>query len=291
MKGNEQTGLTHFRVYTLVIYRIGVRLLLVFHRRFAEASGMVQVTVLTLFDNKRKDKSMETNSAPLFHRNPQAPPVNRNREQALLIGLMSGEQEFFYTNSLTTGRSREELSRHLSLAVRLKDKPNIQLVFNFLKEEGERSAYNIMISLFLSEHNEKKREALIKERFLGIDRFVQYCRNLSDFLVYIKENNTIEITNEDLQRGILAWDLGHLVSLARVSYDYGLLAEEEAWKYIEFAGKKCRGTFACWKEIGKSFLLGQIMSYPGEENFQEAIRYFLLSTESPESPWVKCKFG
>lgn len=156
MKGNEQTGLTHFRVYTLVIYRIGVRLLLVFHRRFAEASGMVQVTVLTLFDNKRKDKSMETNSAPLFHRNPQAPPVNRNREQALLIGLMSGEQEFFYTNSLTTGRSREELSRHLSLAVRLKDKPNIQLVFNFLKEEGERSAYNIMISLFLSEHNEKK---------------------------------------------------------------------------------------------------------------------------------------
>lgn len=33
------------------------------------------------------------------------------------------------------------------------------------------------------------------------------------------------------------------------------------------------------------------MSYPGEENFQEAIRYFLLSTESPESPWVKCKFG
>lgn len=138
MKGNEQTGLTHFRVYTLVIYRIGVRLLLVFHRRFAEASGMVQVTVLTLFDNKRKDKSMETNSAPLFHRNPQAPPVNRNREQALLIGLMSGEQEFFYTNSLTTGRSREELSRHLSLAVRLKDKPNIQLVFNFLKEEGER---------------------------------------------------------------------------------------------------------------------------------------------------------
>ena len=106
-----------------------------------------------------------------------------------------------------------------------------------------------MISLFLSEHNEKKREALIKERFLGIDRFVQYCRNLSDFLVYIKENNTIEITNEDLQRGILAWDLGHLVSLARVSYDYGLLAEEEAWKYIEFAGKKCRETFACWKEI------------------------------------------
>ena len=109
--------------------------------------------------------------------------------------------------------------------------------------------------------------------------------------MYIKENNTIEITNEDLQRGILAWDLGHLVSLARVSYDYGLLAEEEAWKYIEFAGKKCRETFACWKEIGKSFLLGQIMSYPGEENFQEAIRYFLLSTESLESPWVKCKFG
>lgn len=110
---------------------------------------------------------METNSAPLFHRNPQAPPVNRNREQALLIGLMSGEQEFFYTNSLTTGRSREELSRHLSLAVRLKDKPNIQLVFNFLKEEGERSAYNIMISLFLSEHNEKNAKHSSKNAFLA----------------------------------------------------------------------------------------------------------------------------
>lgn len=109
--------------------------------------------------------------------------------------------------------------------------------------------------------------------------------------MYIKENNTIEITNEDLQRGILAWDLGHLVSLARVSYDYGLLDEEEAWNYIEFAGKRCRETFSLLERDRQNFLLGQIMSYPGEENFQEAIRYFLLSTESPESPWVKCKFG
>lgn len=228
------------------------------------------------------------NSAFLFKNNLQVGVMSPQRKQALLIGLMGGEQVQFYTNSLTTGINPEELSQHLSPLSKANNKPNLQLAFDFLKEEGERSGYDIMISPFLSSQEKEIREDLLNTS--SIDRLVKYGNNLKDFITYIKGNDNINITREDLQRGILAWDLGRLILFSRMACDCGILNEEEAWDYIEFAERKCREIFKSWEEIGKSFLLGQTMNHPGEEGFQQAIDYFLLTTRNIESPWVKCTF-
>ena len=233
---------------------------------------------------------MKTEFTLHFKFNPQTPPVSKERNQALLIGLMGGEQEHFYINGLNSGINPETLSHYFAAKPQIKRETDIKLIFNFLKEEGERNAYDMIISLFLSENNEKKREENISKRFMGISKFIIYCRNLNNFLTYCKQHTTIDVTHEDLQRGLLAWDLGRLVLLARIAYGSGLISENEAWEYIEYAGKKCREHFINWQEIGISFLLGQVINYPKEEDLEKAIKYFLLVTEDTESPWQKNRF-
>nr|WP_302830567.1 DUF1266 domain-containing protein [uncultured Bacteroides sp.] len=233
---------------------------------------------------------MKTKKTSLFNANPQPGVVDSNRQHALLIGLIAGEQKQFYTNSLTTGANQELLGSLLSEKTKMKDTLQIQLIFDFLKEEGERGAYDIMIPLFLSNNDEKKRETAIQERFVGIERFAQYCRNLNNFLQYIQSHSTLCITYEDLQRGILAWDLGKMIILARIASDYGLISEKEAWEYIEFADKKCRESFTSWEEVGKSYLLGQAVNHPGEEEFKKVIGYYCSAMEDAESPWINMPF-
>lgn len=233
---------------------------------------------------------METKKTLLFNTNPQPGVADLNHQHALFIGLIAGEQKQFYTNSLTTGANQKLLDSLLSDKAKIKEPLQIQSIFNFLKEEGERSAYNIMIPLFLSIKGKEKREAAIQERFIGIERLVQYCRNLNNFLQYIQFHSTLRITNEDLQRGILAWDLSKMIILARIAYDYQLINEKEAWEYIEFADKKCRECFTSWEEVGKSYLLGQVINYPGEDEFKKAIGYYCSAMKDVKSPWINTPF-
>lgn len=233
---------------------------------------------------------METKMTSLFNRNPHAPNVDSNREHALLIALIASEQERFYTNSLTTGAGQDMLDALLLTNSKIKDKSRIQLMFSFLKEEGERCAYNIMIPLFLSETDEEKRDSAIQKQFMGIERLVKYSKSLNGFLKHIRQDKILDIKHEDLQRGILAWDLSKMIILARIAFDQQLITEKEAWEYIEFADKKCRQHFTSWEEIGKSYLLGQVLNYPEKEDIEKVIRYYHSAIENVESPWVKVPF-
>lgn len=233
---------------------------------------------------------METKMTSLFNRNPHTPNVDSNHEHALLIALIASEQERFYTNSLTTGADQDILDALLLTNSKIKDKSRIQLIFSFLKEEGERCAYNIMIPLFLSENDERKRDSAIQKQFMGIDRLVKYSKSLNAFLKYIQQDNLLDIKHEDLQRGILAWDLSKMIILARIAFDQQLITEKEAWEYIEFADKKCRQHFTSWKEVGKSYLLGQVLNYSAKEDIEKVISFYHSAIENMESPWTKIPF-
>lgn len=233
---------------------------------------------------------METKMTSPFNRNLQSPNVDFNRERALLIALIASEQERFYTNSLTTGADQDILDTLLLTSSKIKDRSRIQLMFSFLKEEGERCAYNIMIPLFLSETDEEKRDSAIQKQFMGIDRLVKYSKSLNGFLKYIQQDKILDIKYEDLQRGILAWDLSKMIILARIAFDQQLITEKEAWEYIEFADKKCRQHFTSWEEIGKSYLLGQVLNYSEKEDIEKVISHYHSAIGNVESPWVKVPF-
>ena len=105
----------------------------------------------------------------------------------------------------------------------------------------------------------KELEEKIRERFFGIELFIHRAKNLYHFLEYVNKKNIVSIEKEDLKRGILAWDMGELISWARIACETGYIDEKTAWEYIKYAGEQCRQTFRNWNEIGKSYLIGQAM--------------------------------
>ncbi|WP_373828357.1 DUF1266 domain-containing protein, partial [Bacteroides heparinolyticus] len=232
---------------------------------------------------------METINSLPFNANPQPGIAGSDKLHALFTGLMAGEQYGFYTNSLTTGANRQSLGKILS-ANNIESSIQLPPLMHFLKEEGERSAYDIMLPLYLSHCDETQREAAIRKKFIGIERLVHYCRNLDISFRHIRLHGKISITNEDLQRGILAWDLGKIIKLSRTAYDCRLISEQEAWEYIEFSDKKCREYFVSWEEVGKSYLLGQAVNYPGEKKFRNVIECYCTATRNTESPWMRTPF-
>ena len=123
------------------------------------------------------------------------------------------------------------------------------------------------------------------------DRFIHRAKNLYHFLEYVDKKNIVSIEKEDLKRGILAWDMGELISWARIACETGYIDEKTAWEYIKYAGEQCRQTFRNWNEIGKSYLIGQAMITDKKEEADRAIRYFLLATQDENSPWRKNHFS
>lgn len=220
-----------------------------------------------------------------FKLNLQVNPLSNRRMQGLLTGLLAGVHSGFYINSLETGVNKTKLQELLIASPRLRNESSITEMLRFLQDEGDRAAYAILLPYLLEMTDQKKLEETIREQFFGIELFVRRIHNLHSFLTVIQQENTQFIGEEELKRGILAWDMGLLVNLARIAYETQNITKKEAWSYIEFAGRQCKKSFDNWEEVGKSFLLGQAMETEDETAMKQAIAHFRLATQSNESPW------
>lgn len=220
-----------------------------------------------------------------FNLNLQAKRLNNKRMQGLLTGLLAGMHSGFYINSLETGVNKTELQELLIASPRLRNESSVTEMLNFLQDEGDRTAYAILLPHLLISTDKKEWEEIIREQFFGIELFISRTHNLHCFLTIIQRENALLIGKEELKRGILAWDMGLLVNLARIACETQNITEKEAWNYIEFAGEQCKKSFDNWEEVGKSFLLGQAMETGDETKMKQAIACFQLATQSDESPW------
>lgn len=210
-----------------------------------------------------------------------------NREQNLLIGLISSIQTGLFVDSLETGISKDKLRQLLAEVPQLKQESFITEMLTFLQNEGERTAYSILLPYLLSSDSENEIESTLRKRFFGIESFIERARHLHWFMRYIHEKNVVSIEKEDFERGILAWDMGELITLTRMALETGYIDEQTTWDYIRFAGEKCRQTFKNWEEIGKSYLIGQAMKTNKKEEIDKTITSFLSATQNTESPWKK----
>lgn len=290
MKGNRQTGLTHLHVYTLVIYRMEretVACIVITACRSPRKDTEQQFSRFSV-NEELKNKGMEQSSISLrFNQNREGNALLANKEQNLLIGLISSIQTGLFVNSLETGMSKDKLRQMLAEIPQLKQESFITEMLTLLKNEGERTAYSILLPYLLSSDNEEEIETILRKRFFGIESFIQRAHHLHRFMKYIREKNIVSIEKEDFERGILAWDMGELITLARVALETGYIDEQTAWEYIRFTGEKCRQIFKNWEEIGKSYLIGQAMKTDKKEEIDITITSFLSATQDAESPWKK----
>ena len=93
---------------------------------------------------------------------------------------------------------------------------------------------------------------------------------------YTEERRDPIIWINDLEKGIIGWDMGLLVSLARASQACGHITKEKAWDYIEQAAKLCSLDLHTAEEIDKSFLLGKAMKSGKIEDWDRLLSCYSL---------------
>ena len=277
MNGNKQTGLTHLHVYTFVIYRMErgtvACILITACRSLRKIHGNSSHAFHELYGgikDGRLHKNLTIQSQPS-----ESHPRNREKEGATHRLYGAGLQGF-YLNSMETGVHPQKLSRLLAEEFHCTDTESVTGLFQFLINEGDRVSYQIMLPYLLSTENINEFESIIQKRFFGVERFIQQGKNLYRFVKYTEERRDPIIWINDLEKGIIGWDMGLLVSLARASQTCGHISKEQAWKYIEQAAQLCSLDLHTAEEIDKSFLLGKAMKSGKIEDWDRLLSCYSL---------------
>lgn len=210
---------------------------------------------------------------------------------ALSVGLIAATQLLSNTTKLTTGWYMDKAVRYLEDNWGIIHTNSALNTLEYIKCEGERTVYNILLPSFLAADDKNERKNILKQKFIAVNRLIQYSDNLSDCLSSLQENNAVSIDISDLKKGILAWDMAQMILIARLAFDAYYLTEKEAWKYINYAYENCRNEFGSWEEIGKSCLIGEALSNGNTPVFKENLDIFSTIMMENDSLWKKIKFG
>lgn len=100
-----------------------------------------------------------------FNRNQQRENLESTKETGLLISLIPSLQEDFYVDSLTTGASKETLSKLLLRNPGIKNETAVIEMIHFLHDEGDRISFSILLPFLVAEYDPKELEEKIRERF------------------------------------------------------------------------------------------------------------------------------
>lgn len=225
----------------------------------------------------------ETNKNSLrFNRNPMNFIQSSQKKRGLRIGYMEATLQGFYLNSLETGTNIDQISDYLLNKFNCKDADSASETFLFFTNEGYRTSYAILLPYLISMDNLEEFENIIRERFFGIERFIQQGKNLYNFLQYIDKRKEPIVWINDLERGIIGWDMGQLVGLIRAAREKEYITKEHAWKYIEKAGKLCSEVLYTHEQIDKSFLIGQAMKSDKIQDWEQLISCYSLLRQLQE---------
>ena len=93
-----------------------------------------------------------------FNRNQQRENLESTKETGLLISLIPSLQEDFYVDSLTTGASKETLSKLLLRNPGIKNETAVIEMIHFLHDEGDRISFSILLPFLVAEYDPKELE-------------------------------------------------------------------------------------------------------------------------------------
>lgn len=202
--------------------------------------------------------------------------LGKAKRQGLRIGYMESALRGFYLNSLDTGIKSRKLTSLLCNEYPYNRPDCINDLFRFLINEGDRASYQKILPCILSSSSPKEFENNACEKFLGAKGFIHQGRNLFKFKKYAEYRREPIIWMNDIERGIIGWDMGLLVCLARTAFKCGHITSKEAWEYIELAGEKSASKLHSPQEIDKSFLIGWAMKTENINEWDRAMAYYSL---------------
>lgn len=222
-----------------------------------------------------------------YAKNPKGTTLNKEQLKALSVGLINGEQILSYVDTLKTGISRERLATQLDDYWDVTDSISAKETLQWIQRSGHRATFDIILPFVLQYPDQAVCTQKIQEEYPEEEQFIEFANNLVQCMDQLKDDVNFLYTKENMKRGILAWDAGRLVTVARTSFDQGYISEDEAWEYINSAYQLVKENYTDWKHVAKSYVIGRgmwsgyTMTYDGIASIADR------AVTLPESPWVK----
>jgi hypothetical protein len=221
-----------------------------------------------------------------FPKNPNAPSINENEQRALAVGLINSEQLTAYSDSLTTGLPRDRIVQGLTGAWDIYDQEGAYSIIEWLQKEGHRVYFSEIYPLIKMNPDErnKRLEATFGE---NAEKAIQFSDNLLECISERGNDDFAAFNDGNMKKGILAWDLGRLIVVTRLSFDIGYLNEETAWNVIKNAYEMAIKEYKDWKELSVAYLIGRGM-WSGDNMMLTGLYGIARKAfENDNSPWKK----
>ncbi|GHV50398.1 hypothetical protein FACS1894181_10900 [Bacteroidia bacterium] len=135
--------------------------------------------------------------------------------------------------------------------------------------------------------SDEERKAIIIDAMTtqeDAEKAYEQTYNLLESVEALKTLKIIRQTSDIEKYGVVGWDAGRLVFIARICHDAQYITEQEAWEYIDAAYGQAQKAFGSWEELAKSYLIGRFI-WRGKEadDGMDGLADNLVN--KPKSPW------
>ena len=211
--------------------------------------------------------------------------ISTLESKKILTGALYALQQGAYLNTLTADIG-EKLYTLLGEWWGIEDRNSALETLDYLRDKGYSFYFPTVLKAFSAASDEERKEIILAEMTTQEDAEKAYTQthNLLAAIDPLKENKTIEKT-EDVERyGVTGWDTGRLIFIARLCCDAKYIEEEEAWSYIDVGYAQAQSAFKSWDELAKSYVIGRFVWGGKDANDgMQILANDLL--EKPKSPW------
>lgn len=234
-------------------------------------------------------KSSEEDKQEYYLENPNAPEITERQRFGLLLGLILGEINGLYTNSLQTGRKGFGESDVMRESWGINNREDaIRFLDARSGEEGHRFIFDPLLKIYLAQ----KEAGIDNINFSGTifennrQDAIDYLKNLEEVLEI--DDYWFDDGDEELEVGTAAWDIGRIVYVVRTCYSLGYISESEAWNYIGKIADLASKTFEDWLDYAQSYILGRAMwGGADEDGWENNSEFAIDALENEDSPWVE----
>ncbi|MCD8079929.1 MAG: DUF1266 domain-containing protein [Bacteroides sp.] len=213
--------------------------------------------------------------------------VTADRIRALNMGLINTEQIGAYTDSLVTGvpvqRTAVGLQEHWGVT----DPESAREVTEWLLYCGNRAVYPSVLHYIRKYPDLPECIRVIMGENMNGAELAEFASNLVECMSESEEDDLFPYTDENLDRGILAWDASRLVSLVRMSCEQGFLTEAEAWYYIEKMYEQVKSVFPDWQSFATSYVIGRGMWGGSTFSYESILSLAHKALFHSRSPWER----
>jgi hypothetical protein len=233
-----------------------------------------------------------------FCKKSKAPHLTELQQKALWVGLINSEQLTAYCNSLTTGLPKNRIVQRLTQSWGIYSRKDALGIIKWIQEGGHRAVFKAVLPyVHIADTDERNRqiaaklaEDSVKNRAGAMERMTGFADNIRDCMAGRGQHPFVAFNETNLNKGILAWDLGRFVIIVRLCYDMGYLTETAAWDLITSAFESAADEFADWHEVATSYLIGR-GTWSGDTVMLDALyRIAQKAFEDDNSPWKNIPF-